>query len=76
MSEITRSIIQGAYLYRNSVDMTWLMYIVMAAVVLVLIIFLTIKNKKDKKKFIDQLNKNYPKFKKEEDATDVDEIKK
>lgn len=51
-----------------------LILIILAA--LALIVFLTVQNQKDRRKFTDQMNRDYRHSKDEEGDIDIDEIKK
>lgn len=50
--------------------------ILIGAFALVFIIFLIRQNRKDEKKFVDQLNNDYRKSKDEEGDAEIDEVKK
>lgn len=54
--------------------MNWVLIIVVAILAVALIVFLVIRNQKDKKKFTDQLNNDYPKRDAEEGDIEIDEL--
>ncbi len=54
--------------------MNWLIIIVVGILVIALIIFLVIRNQKDKKKFTELLNNDYPKPRDEEGDIEIDEL--
>ena len=53
--------------------MDWLILLVVGILAIVLIVFLVIRNQKDKKKFIRQLNNDYPKHMDNEGDIEIDE---
>jgi FtsZ-interacting cell division protein ZipA len=52
--------------------MNWPVLIIVGIAALILIMFLIIRNQKDKKEFVDQLKNDYPKSKDEEGDVDID----
>ena len=54
--------------------MNWVLIIVVGILAVALIVFLVIRNQKDKKKFTDQLNNDYPKREAEEADIEIDEL--
>jgi len=56
--------------------MTWSAVTLVATIVTALVIFLIIRNKKDRKEFTEQLNSDYPKSKDEEGDAPAEEVPK
>ena len=56
--------------------MNWLLLVFVGIAVVALIVFLVIRNVKDKKQFEEQLNNDYHKTINEEGETDAEEIPK
>lgn len=61
--------------FGNSIMNTGILILIILAAV-ALIIFLAVQNQKDRRKFTDQLNRDYRHSKDEEGDIDIDEIKK
>ena len=56
--------------------MNWIFIIVVDIAAIVLVIFLVVRNQKDKKQFEDQLKNDYRKTKDEEGDIEIDEVMK
>lgn len=56
--------------------MNWIILILFAIAAIALVVFLVMRNLKDKKEFEEQLNNDYHKAKDEEGDTDTEEIVK
>lgn len=54
--------------------MNWLIIIVVGIFAVALIIFFVIRNQKDKRQFIDELNNDYPRRDAEEGDIEIDEL--
>lgn len=54
--------------------MNWLIIIVVGILAIALIIFLVIRNQKDEKEFIEELNNDYPRRDAEEGDIETDEL--
>lgn len=54
--------------------MNWLILIIFGIAVVVLIIFLVVRNVKDEKQFEEQLNNDYPKTKDKQADADTEEV--
>ena len=54
--------------------MNWNILIPVGIVIVVLIVFLVVRNMKDEKKFEEQLNNDYHKSKDEEGDAEIDEV--
>ena len=60
----------------NNIYMNWLLLIIFGIAVVILIIFLVVRNVKDEKQFEEQLNTDYHKTKDEQADADTEEVPK
>lgn len=54
--------------------MNWLIIIIVGIFAIALIVFLVVRNQKDKKKFEKKLNNDYPKPRSEDGDIEIDEL--
>ena len=54
--------------------MNWLILIIFGIFVIALIVFLVVRNQKDEKDFVKELNNDYPKRKSDEEDIDIDDL--
>jgi LPXTG-motif cell wall-anchored protein len=58
-----------------TLEINWPVLIIVGALLLALVIFLIVRNKKDKRNLEHQLNEDYPKPKEDEHTDDPDDVK-